>query len=220
MRDAVIIDAVRTPIGKYAGVLKDVRPDDLLAHVIARLVERTRIPVEAIEDVYAGCANQAGEDNRNVARMAVLIAGLPIEIPGATVNRLCGSGLEAVNDAARAIQTDSGDVFIAGGVESMTRAPLVMLKATEGFPRGTVSLADAAFAAAGNSHGQTALALSMTISYLAATSAGTRLVAEAQELRKGHRSGFYQITVKTEGGELVATCQAVVHRKKDSFVGQ
>src|SRR5574341_659633 len=130
MREAVIIDAVRTPIGKYAGTLKDIRPDDLLAHVISRLVQRTRVPVEAIEDVYAGCANQAGEDNRNVARMAVLIAGFPIEIPGATVNRLCGSGLEAVNDAARAIQTDSGDVFIAGGVESMTRAPLVMLKAT------------------------------------------------------------------------------------------
>ncbi len=142
MRDAVIIDAVRTPIGKYAGVLKDVRPDDLLAHVIVRLVERTRVPVEVIEDVYAGCANQAGEDNRNVARMAALVAGLPIEIPGATVNRLCGSGLEAVNDAARAIQTDSGEVFIAGGVESMTRAPFVMLKATEGFPRGAISLAD------------------------------------------------------------------------------
>ncbi len=142
MREAVIVDAVRTPIGKYAGTLRDVRPDDLLAHVIARLVERTRVPVEAIEDVYAGCANQAGEDNRNVARMAALVAGLPIEIPGATVNRLCGSGLEAINDAARAIQTDSGDVFIAGGVESMTRAPFVMLKATEGFPRGAISLAD------------------------------------------------------------------------------
>jgi 3-oxoadipyl-CoA thiolase len=142
MRDAVIIDAVRTPIGKYAGVLRDVRPDDLLAHVIVKLVERTRVPVEVIEDVYAGCANQAGEDNRNVARMAALVAGLPIEIPGATVNRLCGSGLEAVNDAARAIQTDSGEVFIAGGVESMTRAPFVMLKAAEGFPRGPVSLAD------------------------------------------------------------------------------
>jgi 3-oxoadipyl-CoA thiolase len=129
-------------MGKYAGVLKDVRPDDLLAHVITRLVERTRVPVEAIEDVYAGCANQAGEDNRNVARMAALLAGLPIEIPGATVNRLCGSGLEAVNDAARAIQTDSGDLFIAGGVESMTRAPLVMLKPTEPFPRGGISLAD------------------------------------------------------------------------------
>ncbi|MBI4840085.1 MAG: thiolase family protein [candidate division NC10 bacterium] len=142
MRDAVIIDAVRTPVGKYAGALKDVRPDDLLAHVIARLVERTRVPVEAIEDVYAGCANQAGEDNRNVARMAALVAGLPIEIPGATVNRLCGSGLEAINDAARAIQTDSGDVFIAGGVESMTRAPFVMLKATEPFPRGAITMAD------------------------------------------------------------------------------
>jgi 3-oxoadipyl-CoA thiolase len=142
MRDAVIIDAIRTPIGKYAGVLRDVRPDDLLAHVIVKLVERTRVPVEVIEDVYAGCANQAGEDNRNVARMAALVAGLPIEIPGATVNRLCGSGLEAVNDAARAIQTDSGEVFIAGGVESMTRAPFVMLKAAEGFPRGPVSLAD------------------------------------------------------------------------------
>jgi len=142
MRDAVIVDAVRTPIGKYAGVLKDVRPDDLLAHVITKLVERTRVPMEAIEDVYAGCANQAGEDNRNVARMAALVAGLPIEIPGATVNRLCGSGLEAVNDAARAIQTDSGDVFIAGGVESMTRAPFVMLKATEAFPRGSINMAD------------------------------------------------------------------------------
>ncbi len=142
MRDAVIIDAVRTPIGKYAGALKDVRPDDLLAHVIARLAERTRVPVEAIEDVYAGCANQAGEDNRNVARMAALVAGLPIEIPGATVNRLCGSGLEAINDAARAIQTDSGDVFIAGGVESMTRAPFVMLKAAEAFPRGAITMAD------------------------------------------------------------------------------
>jgi 3-oxoadipyl-CoA thiolase len=142
MQEAVILDAVRTPIGKYAGVLKDVRPDDLLAHVIARLVERTRVPVEAIEDVYAGCANQAGEDNRNVARMAALLAGLPIEIPGATVNRLCGSGLEAVNIAARTIQTDTGDVFIAGGVESMTRAPFVVLKATEAFPRGTISMAD------------------------------------------------------------------------------
>ena len=110
--------------------------------MIANLIERTRVPVDAVEDVYAGCANQAGEDNRNVARMAALLAGLPIEIPGATVNRLCGSGLEAVNDAARAIQADSGDLFIAGGVESMTRAPLVMLKATEGFPRGAVSLAD------------------------------------------------------------------------------
>jgi 3-oxoadipyl-CoA thiolase len=142
MTEAVIIDAVRTPIGKYAGSLKDVRPDDLLAHVIGKLVERTRVPVEAIEDVYAGCANQAGEDNRNVARMAALLAGLPVDIPGATLNRLCGSGLEAVNAAARCIQSDSGDLFIAGGVESMTRAPLVMSKPTEAFARGAVNLAD------------------------------------------------------------------------------
>lgn len=142
MTEAVIIDAVRTPIGKYAGSLKDVRPDDLLAHVIGKLVERTRVPVEAIEDVYAGCANQAGEDNRNVARMAALLAGLPVDIPGATLNRLCGSGLEAVNAAARCIQSDSGDLFIAGGVESMTRAPLVMSKPTEAFARGGVNLAD------------------------------------------------------------------------------
>ncbi len=142
MTEAVIIDAVRTPIGKYAGSLKDVRPDDLLAHVIGKLVERTRVPVEAIEDVYAGCANQAGEDNRNVARMAALLAGLPVDIPGATLNRLCGSGLEAVNAAARCIQSDSGALFIAGGVESMTRAPLVMSKPTEAFPRGAVNLAD------------------------------------------------------------------------------
>jgi acetyl-CoA acetyltransferase len=125
MRDVVIIDAVRTPVGRYGGALKDVRPDDLLAHTIARLVERTHVPAACVEDVYAGCANQAGEDNRNVARMAALLAGLPVEIPGATVNRLCGSGLEAVNQAARAVQTESGEVVIAGGVESMTRAPLV-----------------------------------------------------------------------------------------------
>ncbi|MFB3820357.1 MAG: beta-ketoacyl synthase N-terminal-like domain-containing protein, partial [Candidatus Methylomirabilales bacterium] len=142
MQDVVIIDAVRTPVGRYGGALKDVRPDDLLAHAIARLVERTRVPVACIEDVYAGCANQAGEDNRNVARMAGLLAGLPVDIPGATVNRLCGSGLEAVNQAARAIQTGSGEVVVAGGVESMTRAPLVMLKAAEAFPRGAVTLAD------------------------------------------------------------------------------
>jgi 3-oxoadipyl-CoA thiolase len=142
MGEVVIIDAVRTPVGRYGGALKDVRPDDLLAHAIARLVERTRVPVACVEDVYAGCANQAGEDNRNVARMAALLAGLPVEIPGATVNRLCGSGLEAVNQAARAIQTESGDVLIAGGVESMTRAPLVMLKAAEPFPRGGATLAD------------------------------------------------------------------------------
>src|SRR5436305_12053749 len=131
MEEAVIISAVRTPIGRYAGSLKDVRPDDLAALAISEAVRRANIDTGSIEDVILGCANQAGEDNRNVARMALLLAGLPIEVAGQTVNRLCGSGLQAINSAAQAIQTGAGDVFIAGGVESMTRAPFVMAKPSE-----------------------------------------------------------------------------------------
>src|SRR5262249_38091958 len=115
MKEAVIIDAVRTPIGRYGGQLKDVRPDDLGALVISELLKRNPINPAEIEDVLFGCSNQAGEDNRNVARMSVLLAGLPIVVGGGTVNRLCGSGLMAVNDAARAIQTNCGDIFVAGG---------------------------------------------------------------------------------------------------------
>ena len=139
---AYIIDAVRTPVGRYAGALKDVRPDDLAAVAIAALVERTGVDKSRIEDVILGCANQAGEDNRNVARMALLLAGLPVEVAGCTVNRLCGSGLQAINDAARAIRCGEGDVFIAGGVESMTRAPFVMAKPTDAWPRGEQTLHD------------------------------------------------------------------------------
>ncbi|HWP34580.1 MAG TPA: acetyl-CoA C-acyltransferase [Thermodesulfobacteriota bacterium] len=135
MREVVIVDAVRTPIGRYAGALKDVRPDDLAALVIRALVERTGVPTDQIEDVYFGAANQAGEDNRNVARMALLLAGLPETVAGATVNRLCGSGMEAVHAAARGILTGAGDIYIAGGVESMTRAPFVLGKATSPFDR-------------------------------------------------------------------------------------
>ncbi|HET9495450.1 MAG TPA: acetyl-CoA C-acyltransferase, partial [Chloroflexia bacterium] len=141
-RNALIVDAVRTPVGRYGGALKDVRPDDLAAHVIRALVERTGIDPRRIEDVILGCANQAGEDNRNVARMAALLAGLPVEVAGATVNRLCGSGLQAVNDAARAVKAGEGDVFVAGGVESMTRAPFVMAKPAEGWPRGDLKMYD------------------------------------------------------------------------------
>ncbi|MDR7556332.1 MAG: 3-oxoadipyl-CoA thiolase [Armatimonadota bacterium] len=141
-RDAVIVDAVRTPIGRYGGVLRDVRPDDLAATVIQALVRRSNLDPSSIEDVILGCANQAGEDNRNVARMAVLLAGLPVSVAGQTVNRLCGSGLQAVVAAAHAIWAGEGEVFIAGGVESMTRAPLVMGKPAEGFPRGDVRLYD------------------------------------------------------------------------------
>ncbi len=141
-QEAFIIDAVRTPVGRYAGALKDVRPDDLAALVIRSIVERTGVDPRRIEDVILGCANQAGEDNRNVARMAVLLAGLPIEVAGCTVNRLCGSGLQAVNDAARAIKAGEGDVFIAGGTESMTRAPFVMAKPADGYPRGDLKMYD------------------------------------------------------------------------------
>ena len=133
--DAVILSAVRTPIGRYAGVLKDVRPDDLAALVITEAVRRADIDPGSVEDVILGCANQAGEDNRNVARMALLLAGLPVHVAGQTVNRLCGSGLQAVNSAAQAIQTGMGDTFVAGGVESMTRAPFVLGKADSAFGR-------------------------------------------------------------------------------------
>ncbi len=135
MEEAVIISAVRTPIGRYGGGLKDVRPDDLAAIAIAEAIRRGRIDAESVEDVILGCANQAGEDNRNVARMSLLLAGLPTHVAGQTVNRLCGSGLQAVNSAAQAIQTGAGDTFIAGGVESMTRAPFVMGKAETAFSR-------------------------------------------------------------------------------------
>lgn len=142
MNEAVIVDAIRTPIGRYAGALKDVRPDDMAALVISKIVERNKIDPEAIEDVFFGCSNQAGEDNRNVARMAVLLAGLPYTVPGATFNRLCGSAMQAVNSAAQAIQTGNGDIIVAGGVESMTRAPFVMAKATTEFPRGEITMYD------------------------------------------------------------------------------
>ena len=142
MKEAVIVEAVRTPMGRHGGILKDVRTDDLGAYIIAKLVDKTRINKEEIEDVYFGCTNQAGEDSRNIARNASLLAGLPYTIPGATVNRLCGSGLEAINQAARAIQTDHGDLFVAGGVESMTRGPWVMAKPANAFQRGDVTLYD------------------------------------------------------------------------------
>ncbi|MDG6918878.1 MAG: thiolase family protein [Nitrososphaerota archaeon] len=142
MKDVVVVEAVRTPIGRYAGILKSVRPDDLGALVLRRTLERAKVDPAIVDDVYFGCSNQAGEDSRNVARMATLLAGIPYSVPGATVNRLCGSGLEAINSAARVISSGEGDVLLAGGVESMTRAPLVALKPEVGFGRGGVSLVD------------------------------------------------------------------------------
>ncbi|MDQ6828242.1 MAG: acetyl-CoA C-acyltransferase [Gemmatimonadota bacterium] len=141
-RDPVIIDAVRTPIGRHGGALAKARPDDLAAAAIRGLVSRTGIDPARIDDVILGCANQAGEDNRNVARMAALLAGLPVEVPGQTVNRLCGSGLQAIASAAQAIRANEGDCFIAGGVESMSRAPWVTLKPEEAFTRAAPQSAD------------------------------------------------------------------------------
>jgi 3-oxoadipyl-CoA thiolase len=141
-RDAMVIGYLRTPFGRYGGALAAIRPDDLASHVIRAVLERTDVADRDVDEVVFGASNQAGEDNRNVARMAALLAGLPESVPGVTVNRLCGSGLEAVNDAARRIRAGEADVVIAGGVESMTRAPLVTLKPSEAFPRGERALVD------------------------------------------------------------------------------
>ena len=142
MAEAVILSAVRTPVGRYGGALADDRPDDLAALVIAKAVERAGVPAGDIEDVYFGCANQAGEDNRNVARMAALLAGLPEEVAGVTVNRLCASGLSAIVSACHAVRSGDGDLFVAGGVESMSRAPFVFGKAERAFPRGNQTVWD------------------------------------------------------------------------------
>jgi len=144
VREAWIVAAVRTPIGRYGGALAGIRPDDLGALALKSVLERGGVPASEIEDVYMGCANQAGEDNRNVARMSLLLAGYPVAVPGCTVNRLCGSGLEAVACAARAIRAEEGHVYVAGGVESMTRAPWAMPKPDAGFPRSNVTIFDTA----------------------------------------------------------------------------
>ncbi|MFL5907094.1 MAG: thiolase family protein [Solirubrobacterales bacterium] len=142
MPEALIIDALRTPMGGYRGALSGVRPDDLAAHVVSAAIERNGIDGSKVDDVYMGAANQAGEDNRDVARMAALLAGLPVEVPGVTVNRLCASGLEAVNQASRALRLGEGSLYLAGGVESMSRAPWVMPKPESPLPRGERTLYD------------------------------------------------------------------------------
>ena len=144
MSDALIIDAVRTPMGRYRGALAAVRPDDLAARVLSAAVERAGVDPAEIADVYMGAANQAGEDNRDVARMAALLAGFPVDVPGVTVNRLCASGLEAVNQASRSLRLGEGELYLAGGVESMSRAPWVVQKPEAGFPRGPQAMHDTA----------------------------------------------------------------------------
>lgn len=141
-REAWIVGSVRTPIGKYDGALSTVRPDDLAALILKNLMERTGVPPEEVEDIYMGCGNQAGEDNRNIARMSLLLAGFPVEVAGVTVNRLCGSGLEAVTQAARSIMLSEADIYISGGVESMSRAPWTIPKPERAFPRGHITIQD------------------------------------------------------------------------------
>src|SRR5574339_746218 len=145
MTDAVIVDAIRTPIGALGGSLASVRPDDLAALVIKEIIQRSNLDPALVEEVFLGCANQAGEDNRNIARMSALLAGLPVEVGGVTVNRLCASGLNAINQAARAIKAREGDVYITGGVESMSRAPYSIPKAEAGFSFGNLTAWDTAF---------------------------------------------------------------------------
>src|SRR3712207_4936215 len=145
LRTAFLVDGVRTPVGKFGGALASVRPDDLLAGVVRTLIGRSGVDGGEVDEVIAGCTNQAGEDNRNVARMSLLLAGLPITVPGSTVNRLCASGLDAIVQAARAIMVGEGDVMIAGGVESMTRAPWVMAKPESVPPKGVPELVDSSF---------------------------------------------------------------------------
>src|SRR6201988_321200 len=142
MNDAVIVATARTPMGRYGGQLKDIRPDDLAAIAIKEATGRAGLDPAEVDDVILGCANQAGEDNRNVARMALLLAGFPVEVPGQTVNRLCGSGMQATIAAAREIQAGAADVIVAGGVESMTRAPWVVAKPEAGHPRGPQTMYD------------------------------------------------------------------------------
>ncbi|MCW2988355.1 MAG: acetyl-CoA acetyltransferase [Solirubrobacterales bacterium] len=146
MPEAYVIEALRTPMGAYRGILAGIRPDDLAAHAIRAVVERTGIDPERIADVYLGAANQSGEDNRDVARMAALLAGLPQRVPGATVNRLCASGLEAINAASRAVKLGEGDFYLAGGVESMSRAPWVVEKPERALPRGPQTMHDTTLA--------------------------------------------------------------------------
>jgi 3-oxoadipyl-CoA thiolase len=142
MTEAVIIEAVRTPIGRHGGILKDVRPDDLAALVVAEVVKRAKVDPALVEEVYMGCANQAGEDNRNVARMATLLAGFPVSVAAVTLNRLCASGLAAINAAARAIKVGEGDVYVAGGVENMTRAPYAVAKTSPEWSFGNATMWD------------------------------------------------------------------------------
>jgi 3-oxoadipyl-CoA thiolase len=232
MRTAWIIDAVRTPIGRHGGALARVRPDDLAAIAIRALLERTGLDPAAVDDVILGCANQAGEDNRNVARMAALLAGMPPSVPGQTVNRLCASGLQAVSSAAQAIAAGQGDVFVAGGVESMSRAPWVMLKPEEGYPRGTPDVADTVLGwrfVNPRFPDNYTVALGETAERVAERHGVTREAQDAFALRSQQRAGAAQrdgrfaaevVPVGIQGRREVTTVDADEHPRPETSLEQ
>jgi acetyl-CoA acyltransferase len=215
MAEAVIVDGVRTPVGRYGGALASVRPDDLGAAVLSSLLDRTGADPGAIEDVYFGCANQAGEDNRNVARMALLLAGYPLEVGGCTVNRLCGSGLQAVADAARTIAQGDARMCVGGGVESMSRAPWSVPKPDRGWPRGQQPMYDTALGwryvnqrmedlYGTDSMGQTAENLAQMYAIPRAAQDGFALASHQRALAAEARGAFRdeRITIDTQGGSV------------------
>jgi 3-oxoadipyl-CoA thiolase len=232
MRRAWIIDAVRTPIGRHGGALARVRPDDLAAVAVRALVERTAIDAGLVDDVILGCANQAGEDNRNVARMAALLAGLPVAVPGQTVNRLCGSGLQAVNAAMQAIAAGAGDIFIAGGVESMSRAPYAMLKAEEGYARGAPDVADTVLGwrfVNSRMPEQYTVALGETAERVAAQHGVSREAQDAFALRSQQRAGAAQregrfaaeiVAVEVAGRKQTVLVDSDEHPRPDTTAEQ
>jgi 3-oxoadipyl-CoA thiolase len=232
MREAWIIDAVRTPIGRHGGALARVRPDDLAAAAVRAVVQRSGIDAAAIEDVLLGCANQAGEDNRNVARMAALLAGLPVAVAGQTINRLCGSGLQAVNSAMHAILAGDGDAFVAGGVESMSRAPYVMLKPETGYARGAPDVADTVlgwrFVNPEMPAGYT-IALGETAELVAHRFGVSRDAQDAFALQSQHRAGAAQsegrfaaelIPIEIAGSRETTVVDADEHPRPDTTAAQ
>jgi 3-oxoadipyl-CoA thiolase len=199
--EAWIVEAVRTPIGRHGGALSAVRPDDLAAHALAALIARAGVPAAEVEDVFMGCANQAGEDNRDIARMALLLAGFPVEVGGTTINRLCGSGLDAVAGAARAIMLGEAHVYIGAGVESMSRAPWALPKAERGFPTGQVTAYD------------TTLGWRFVNPKMEALGHTDPLGVTAEHLARG----LHLISPDTAGGEQLAAAHQIGREAQDRF---
>jgi acetyl-CoA acetyltransferase len=223
----VIVDGLRTAFGRYGGALSGIRPDDMAAHVIRALIDRTGVDPELVDDVILGAANQAGEDNRNGARMALLLAGLPVEVPGQTVNRLCGSGLQAVVSAAHAIAFGDGSVFVAGGAESMSRAPFVMAKPSAAFPRGEQTMYDTtlgwrftnprlADAQRTSSTDAASRAKTRMPSHISRSSAGQPPMRHVASPTRSSRSTFPQVDAARRGPSIATSIHVPRRRSRTS----